>query len=606
MDKRSIIFVVVLTAIFFIMNQFLFPAREVPPAKVAMEEKQAIPTKQLDENLYVIENQYQQLVFSSVGGGLAEINLPFQTKENQSSVVREIRFDRTLESNYPQDDRFPKASYLTYEGKKDEGSLGGYYPLLRRSLPPEYYGLVIVSDDPATARLNYSLKSLSKDSIELEASDGSRRITKTISFPQNIDDAPYCIDVSIKIDGDSRGLWMTTGVPEVEIVSGSSTPTLKYLVTRNKKPVVEQIDLPKTSLSFGSVNPNWICNSNGFLGVILDPRTKTGSGFSAFLVSGDTAPTRLSVIDAQYDLFPPSKYPGYDMRVPFPSSSQSSTFRVFAGPFASKILEKIDTTYSDPKSGYYTDYMMSQSFHGWFSFISEPFAKFLFFLMKIFYFVTRSWGFSIILLTVALRVMLYPLNAWSIKSTSKMQKVAPQVAALQEKYKKDPKKAQMEIMGLYRSKGVNPLGGCLPLLIQMPFLIGMFDLLKSTYELRGVSFIPGWIDNLTAPDFVFSWNYPIWFFGTSFHLLPFLLGAVMYFQQKMSSTGPKDKALMTDQQKQQKFMGNMMTIVFTVLFYHFPSGLNIYWLSSMLLGILQQWWTNKKQKPEIEILPRAH
>ena len=123
----------------------------------------------------------------------------------------------------------------------------------------------------------------------------------------------------------------------------------------------------------------------------------------------------------------------------------------------------------------------------------------------------------------------------------------------------------------------------------------MFDLLKSTFELRGASFIPGWIDNLTAPDVLFSWNFPIIFFGTDFHLLPFLLGAVMRAQQRFSASIPKDKRLMTDQQKQQKMMGNIMTIVFTVMFYHFPSGLNIYWLSSMALGILQQWLMSKRR-----------
>ena len=180
-----------------------------------------------------------------------------------------------------------------------------------------------------------------------------------------------------------------------------------------------------------------------------------------------------------------------------------------------------------------------------------------------------------------------------MKSSLKMQQIAPQIAAIQEKYKKDPKKSQLEVVALYKEKGVNPITGCFPILIQIPFLIGMFDLLKSSFDLRGASFIPGWIDNLTAPDMLFSWNYPIPFFGTDFHLLPFLLGGVMYVQQKIASPLPKDKKLFTDQQKQQKMMGNIMVVVFTVMFYHFPSGLNIYWLSSMALGILQQWITNK-------------
>lgn len=181
-----------------------------------------------------------------------------------------------------------------------------------------------------------------------------------------------------------------------------------------------------------------------------------------------------------------------------------------------------------------------------------------------------------------------------MKSMAQMQRIAPEVTAIQEKYKKDPKKAQVEIMNLYREKKVNPVSGCLPLLIQMPFLIGMFDLLKSTFELRGAPFIPGWIDNLTAPDVLFSWKTPIFFIGNEFHLLPFLLGGVMFLQQRISTTLPKDPSLWTEQQRQQRAMGSIMTIVFTVMFYNFPSGLNIYWLSSMLLGILQQWWVQKK------------
>jgi YidC/Oxa1 family membrane protein insertase len=600
MDKKSIIFIIVLTAAFFLINNVFFPPKEVarPPEKTAVQTSPPPSSfkKELKGNLYVIENSYEQLVISSMGGSIAEINLALQSKENPQSVVKEIGVDRTLEKDYPRNDRFPMGPYQTSTGQESHGKVGGYYPLLRRGIPPEYHGLAVLSEDPESATTEYRVKRLEKNLIELEGTTDSRRITKTFSFPENPDDAPYCFDVTIKIEGDGRGLFLTTGVPDVEIVSGSSAPVLKYRLTRNQKPIVEKVDLPKISTTLSSIQPDWICNSNGFFGVILDPRDDIGSGFTATTVPGKVAPTRLSIIDAQYDLYPPEKYPGYDMRLPFRPSSQVTHFRVFAGPFATDVLKKVDQTYSDPKTGYNPDYVACQSFHGWFAFISEPFAKFLFFLMRIFYFVTHSWGVSIILLTLALRIMMYPLNAWSIKSTMKMQKIGPKISALQERYKKDPKKLQMEMMNFYRENKINPLGGCFPLLIQMPFLIGMFDLLKSAFELRGATFIPGWITNLTAPDVVFSWNVPIWFFGTSLHLLPLILGGTMYWQQKMGSTMPKDKNLLTDQQKQQKMMGNIMVAVFTVLFYHFPSGLNIYWLSSILLGILQQWWMTKVKK----------
>ena len=230
----------------------------------------------------------------------------------------------------------------------------------------------------------------------------------------------------------------------------------------------------------------------------------------------------------------------------------------------------------------------------WFSFLSEPFANFLYVIMTMFHWMTSSWGFSIILLTVVLRIILYPLNNASIKSTIRMQAIAPELALIQKKYKNEPQKQQQEILKLYQKYGFNPFGGCLPVLIQLPFLIGMYDLLNSSFELRGVPFIPHWIDNLTSPDVLFSWNYSLPFIGSDFHLLPILLAVVMYVQQNyFGATTPLEDT----QKTQQKTIGNLMVFLFALLFYHFPSGLNIYWLSSMLLGILQQWYTAKRFKP---------
>lgn len=598
MDRRTIIFVVLMTAAFYGINHFLFPSKPIATESVTTVQAPVVQTTaplqsgakaSSDETLYVIENKYQQLVISNINGAIAEINLPFRSKENPDSVVRKIGVDTILEKEYPQKDRFPAGPYQTYQGAFQEGSVDNYYPLLRRNVDPRFYAMATLTSDPESASTIFKMTRLEKNVVQMEGGASGTRITKTYTLPEDDSRAPYSFDMTIQVDGNTEDLSLTTGVPEVEIVSGSSTQSLKYRMTRNQKGAVEQLSLPKTATTISSIVPDWIANSNGFFAVILHPQSEMHSGFTAYKIPGSEVPTRLTLIDSQYNLYPAGNYPGYDLRLPFKNNAGTYQFKVFAGPLATNILEKNDAVYNG-------DYVAVQSFHGWFAFISEPFAKFLFFLMKIFYSVVHSWGLAIILLTIALRIMLYPLNAWSIKSTIKMQKLAPKLAALQERYKKDPKKAQMEIMGLYKEHGVNPLGGCFPLLIQMPFLIGMFDLLKSTFELRGASFIPGWIDNLAAPDVVFSWHTPIWFFGSSFHLLPILLGVTMFIQQRMSGSAPKDPSKMTDQQKQQRFMGNIMTVVFTVLFYNFPSGLNIYWLSSMLLGILQQWWMTKKIK----------
>jgi YidC/Oxa1 family membrane protein insertase len=618
MDKRSLLFVVGLTCSLFFINQwFHSKEEEKKPSQAPKIVEQTIttpattPTQKafLEESgaLYVLENDVQQIVFSTDGGAISEINLPFKSDKKPKSLVLPIGFDRTMEREYPYNDLFPsKPFYIWKDGKAQkvtELATGGYYPLLRRSvldrtkhplhaMPSQNFAFQVISDTEPFSAPVYQVTRFEKNLIELQLVESDRKITKT--FTLTSDKTPYCLEVEIKVEGDSRGLWVTTGIPEVELISGNFSPVLKYLVHKNQKTQVESLSLPKAMTTYSSIVPSWVSNSNGFLGLIVQPLSENVAGFRTRFTSGSTAPTRLSLIDAQYNLYPTDKYPGYEYLIPL-RPSQTTKLRYFAGPYQDGLFEQIDASLTPTEGN--PHFVSALSFQGWFTFISEPFAKFLFILMRFFYHITHSWGFSIIFLTIALRVMLYPLNGWSIKSSLKMQQIAPLTAAIQEKHKKDPKKAQMEIVALYREKGVNPLTGCLPILIQIPFLVGMFDLLKSAFELRGATFIPGWIDNLTAPDVLFSWNYPVFFFETSFHLLPVLLGAVMFLQQRMSSPLPKNGQLLTDQQKQQKMMGNIMVVVFTVMFYHFPSGLNIYWLSSTGLGIVQQWITSKRLKP---------
>ena len=570
-----------------------------------------------EQKFYVLENAYQQLVFSNVGGALVEVNLPFKSSKDSVSVVKEIGFDREIAEDSPANAHFPAHPYYTPSSKEEHQprKIGGYYPLLRRGIwnkktieiAPQYYALNVVSEYPEMAELIYEVKEFTPDKIVFETRQPHRKITKTYSISKGSQGAPYCLDLELQVEGDSRGLWLSSGIPEVEIMSNSSSPMIQYRLSRKGKSEVEKLKLPKINevVSVSSVHPDWVVNSNGYLGLIMDPLDMPKSGYKATAIAGTKVPTRLSVINPKHEPYPASKYPGYQLLLPIPSRGGTFNFRIYAGPFEESVLKKVDAIYSDPATGYNPDYIASRTFYGWFSFISEPFSKLLFIVMKFFHTVTGSWGFSIILLTVFLRVLLYPLNAWSIKSMRRMQQLSPQIQAIQARHKKEPKKAQAEIMALYREKKVNPFTGCIPILIQIPFLIAMFDLLKSSFQLRGASFIPGWIDNLTAPDILFQWQTPIFFIGNQFHLLPVLLGIVMFFQQRLFSTAPKDPNKMTDQQRQQKAMGSIMTVVFMVMFYHFPSGLNLYWLSSMLLGILQQMITNKvldKKKDEVEVI----
>ena len=632
MDKRTIIFVLALSLAFFGIkfgfNYYDTQKREEwlkihgpelakkaaqnqkkaeAPVPIEKEEQKAFTEtkKSLNQEFYVLENAYQQLVFSNIGGSLVEINLPFQTEQNKKSVVLPIDFDRDIVSQSPANAEFPLHACHTANGSFKEKMLGGYYPLLRRdqvipngnrTIAPRYFSLTVVSEYPEVAELAYTVKKFTDKEIIFEATQSHRRITKRFSFVENPDEAPYCLELDVKVEGDSRGLWLTSGIPEIEWISGSSGAVIKYNVIKGKSSSVDKIDLPKEAkdaFNLTSVAPDWICNSNGFFGFIINPLKDAETGFRAEYVAGTAVPSRLSLIDSEYNLFPLKDLPGYNVQVPLKTTHDTMQYRLFMGPFDDNVLKQIDAHFAAEQGGRDSNYLACQTFHGWFAFISEPFAKFLFFLMKFFYNCFGSWALSIFLITCVLRLLLYPLNTWSMKSMKSMQIISPEVKAIQERYKKEPQKAQQEIMKLYKAHGVNPLSGCLPLLIQMPFLIGMFDLLKSAFELRGASFIPGWINDLSAPDVVFYWNYPLPLIGNEFHLLPFILGGIMFVQQNLMSNLPKDTSQWTDQQRQQRSMGNVMTLVMTVLFYQFPSGLNIYWISSMLLGIAQQLWTNR-------------
>ncbi|MGK0183869.1 MAG: YidC/Oxa1 family membrane protein insertase [Halioglobus sp.] len=581
--------------------------KEKPKVQVTSQDK--------EERLYVLENDYQQLVFSNLGGALVEINLPFETKENTHSIVREIEFDRMMKEQSPENALFPLGPYLTPGENADDSyiehsvsKLGGYYPLLRRKsidqntmkaskAHPSTYALNIVSDYPEVAELVYDVKSFASDHITFESVQPHRRITKTFTLANGNEGAPYCVDLSIKLNksrGDSRPLWLTTGTPEIEMLSGASTPTLQYRVTRLGKPEVESISLPSNNLTVSSIQPDWLCNSNGFLGFIIDPVTEAGMGYKAEFVPGTSVPSRLAILGQKHGNFKAEDLPGYNMMLPLRQDGGSMNFRFFAGPLAESTLKAVDNMFADPTSGYTPDYISTKGFHGWFSFITEPFAKLLFYVMKQAYDFTGSWPLSIIILTVFLRVFLYPLNRTAMRSMRKSAKIQPQIAALQAKHKKDPQKAQIETMKLMRKEGANPMMGCLPLLIQMPFFIAMFDLLKSTFELRGASAVPGWIDNLTAPDVAFDWGVHVFFFGSQLHLLPLVLGGLMFVQQKLTTpSNGNSSGVLTEQQQQQKMMGKIMPVAMIFLFYNFASGLNIYWISSTILGIIQQWFTNK-------------
>lgn len=565
-------------------------------AQVVFFDQKKVPSN-ADKQFYVLSNDYMQIVVSQETGAIEEINLPF-VSTNDKSIVHSIEVDKELATQVPEESQFPFVRAWNVHGEQEKQVIGGYYPLLRRGIVsgnrkilPHQQALNLVYGKDLDAPLVTGFKVVRFESgfLELESIDGQLRRSYLL-----LSDEPYAFEARVHLIDHSNHVnaWITSGIPEVEIMSNAFSPSIKYREIKKNKGNLDTAKLPKSKnpLSIQDKdNIQWIANSNGYFGIILTPLQETASSFASNYISGNIAPTRLSLIPPKNQVYPASKYPGYQVLLPL-SNSTEQTFLVYAGPLAEPTLKALDKA-QESKLGKNFNYLELLTLRGFFAFIAEPFAVLLFVIMKFFNYVTGSWGISIILLTVFLKIVLYPLNAWSIRSMRRMQKLSPYIQEVQQKYKKEPKRAQMEVMALYKANKVNPITGCVPLLIQLPFLIAMFDLLKTSFLLRGVSFVPGWIDNLTAPDILFSWSHAIPFIGKEFHLLPILLGLVMFVQQRLTTlkrTGP-----VTDQQRQQDAMGTMMAVLFTVMFYNFPSGLNIYWLSSMLLGIIQQWATNK-------------
>ncbi|MGB9665151.1 MAG: membrane protein insertase YidC [Ignavibacteria bacterium] len=226
------------------------------------------------------------------------------------------------------------------------------------------------------------------------------------------------------------------------------------------------------------------------------------------------------------------------------------------------------------------------------TFIIRPIAEYLMLpLLKFLHSFIPNYGIVIIIFSLLIKILLQPLTNQSMKSMKKMQLLQPMMNEIREKYKDDPQKMNQEVMKLYQTYGINPAGGCLPILLQMPILIALYGLFRATIELRQQPFTL-WIKDLSVPDTIVQLPFRVPFFMINeISGLALLLGITMFIQQKMSITDPRQKALIY-----------IMPILLTLLFNSFPSGLNLYYFMFNLFSIAQQYYMNKFSKP-IELKP---
>ena len=223
---------------------------------------------------------------------------------------------------------------------------------------------------------------------------------------------------------------------------------------------------------------------------------------------------------------------------------------------------------------------------GWLSWL-ETFLKFL---MEFFYKLIPNWGVSIILMTILLKVAMFPLTKKSSVSTLKMQELQPRIKEIQDKYKNNPEKMNAEMGKFYKEAGYNPLSGCLPLLIQFPLIFAMFNLFNNYFEFRGAMFIPGWIPDLSVGDsiYIFPSTIPL-IGGSALRLLPIIYVASQLLFTKITQTASANAA----GGNSMKLMMYGMPLFFFFMFYSAPAGLLLYWTVSNFLQLIQQMFINK-------------
>jgi YidC/Oxa1 family membrane protein insertase len=269
-----------------------------------------------------------------------------------------------------------------------------------------------------------------------------------------------------------------------------------------------------------------------------------------------------------------------------PGEKQTVTNRLFSGAKEVKLLEQYKTEYGIDRFNKLVDW-------GWFFFITEP----MFYLMDFFYKLVGNFGVAILLTTVLVKLLFFPLANKSYESMSKMKKLQPEMKKLQERFKDDKAKQQQALMELYRKEKVNPMAGCLPIFIQIPVFFSLYKVLLVAIEMRHAPFF-GWIKDLSAPDptSVFNlfglipWTPPEFLM---LGILPLLMGISMWVQMRLNPTPP-------DPVQAQVF--TYMPVIFTFMLAHFPAGLVLYWTWNNILSFAQQALIMKRQGAEIDIM----
>lgn len=426
--------------------------------------------------------------------------------------------------------------------------------------------LATTNDSLNTGELNFAVDYQFGKSILLEAGDkrdlvftksfaNGKLLRKTYSFSAD----EYTIHLKIDfvnlldmLQGYSYLLSWHTGLAVTE---PRPTEDMGYAMAyslANKE--LEEFDVGSDTYKKGGSDDwpaQWAAVRNKYFAVAIIPQ---GQPMKGVRYEGRITKFNDEVVHKSYQL---------DLAMPLERDRDfSQEFSVYIGPLDYDVVKNL---------GVGLEGIMN---FGWK--IIQPISKVVLWTFKFLRGFIPNYGLVIVIFSILVKVILHPLTKKSYQSMQAMQTIQPEMTRLREKYANDAQKMNMEMMKLYKEHGVNPMGGCLPMLLQMPLLYALFIIFRSTIELRQAPFF-GWIKDLSAPDSIYTLPFSIPLYGNLVCVLPLVMGVTMFIQQAMTMKDPKQKAMVY-----------MMPIIMTLAFNSFPSGLNLYYTLFNVWSILQQ------------------
>jgi len=250
-----------------------------------------------------------------------------------------------------------------------------------------------------------------------------------------------------------------------------------------------------------------------------------------------------------------------------PGKTAQEKFRIYLGPQELRTISRIQPEWTIVMH------------YGTFNFIAQILLQ----LLEFIHHLVPNWGAVIIILSIFIYLLLYPLTLKQMRSMKEMQALQPRIEELRKTHKDNPQRLNKEIMELYREHKVNPFGGCLPLILQIPIFFALYQVLMRSVALKGAKFL--WIKDLSQPDRLFIFPKALPIFGNEINILPIIMAIGMFIQQKVSLAS----AASSTSAEQQKFMQIFFPIMFGIIFYKMPSGLVLYWFINSSLMLFYQW-----------------